>query len=84
MNEQNENTGRGDMTFPSMTCSGTIKHHHETLIGMAKDALENKEYQLSVILATSACEMLTERAFRLLFSYRDIVKSWGRPLVLQF
>ena len=40
MNELKENTGRGNMTLPSITCSGTIKHHHETLIGMAQDALE--------------------------------------------
>ena len=59
-------------TLPSLTFKGTIKHHHEMLIGMAKDALDRKEFELSVILATCACEMLTERAFRLLFSYRDI------------
>lgn len=49
-----------------------MKHHHEMLIGMAKDALDRKEFELSVILATCACEILTERAFRLLFSYRDV------------
>lgn len=72
MNENKNNTGHLDATLPSITCRGTIKHHHETLIGMAKDALDRKEFELSVILATCACEMLTERAFRLLFSYRDI------------
>ncbi|MCD4691295.1 MAG: hypothetical protein K8R79_00150 [Calditrichales bacterium] len=72
MNKLKENTGHGNMTLPSITCGGTIKHHHETLIGMAQDALERKEYELSVILSTSSCEMLTERAFRLLFIYRDI------------
>ena len=72
MNKLKENTGHGNMTLPSITCGGTIKHHHETLIGMAQDALERKEYELSVILSTAACEMLTERAFRLLFIYRDI------------
>ena len=72
MSENTNNTAHLSGALPSVTCSGTIKHHHETLLGMAKDAFDRKEFALSVILATSACEMLTERAFRLLFSYRDI------------
>lgn len=72
MNEKNENIGCGNITLPSMICSGKLKHHHETLIGMANDALGRKEYELSVILTTAASEILTERAFRLLFSFKDI------------
>lgn len=72
MNENKNNTDQLDATLPSITCRITMKHHHEMLIGMAKDALDRKEFELSVILATSACEMLTERAFSLLFSYRNV------------
>ncbi len=72
MNEKSENIGCGNITLPSMSCSGKLKHHHETLIDMANDALGRKEYELSVILTTAASEILTERAFRLLFSFKDI------------
>ncbi len=58
--------------LPSVKGNGTMKAYHETLLIIAKNAFDREEYELSVILATSACEILTETAFRLLFGYRKI------------
>lgn len=72
MNDKKENIAHLDIKLPVISCHGSLKHHHETLVDMARDALGREEYDLTVILATAASEMLTERAFRLLFSFKGI------------
>ncbi len=72
MKDPKENIGSADITLPAMKVEGMLKHQYEMILDMAKDALDKSEKELSVILACASCEILTERAFRLLFSYKRI------------
>ena len=72
MTESKDNKCQLEASLPMMKMDGEIKHHYETLLGMAEDAYSRKEYELSVILGSCACEMLVERTFRLLFSYSNV------------
>lgn len=65
-------TGEINAAIPSLQFSGTMLHEHEVLLKRAEDELDKQEYSLSIIMSHVAIEICTERAFKLLFSFRGI------------
>lgn len=63
-------TGNFELTVPKST--GVLLHHHEQLIKMAEAAISRSENALAIILAHAACEIFTERAFKLIFSFKKL------------
>ncbi len=70
MSGQPINIAEGNIVASSPQISGEMKHHYENLFNLAEDAYSRNEYELTVILASCACEMLIERTFRLLFAFQ--------------
>jgi len=58
--------------LPAFQVSGTVLHEHEILLRRAEDERNKQEYSLSIIMSHAAIEICTERAFKLLFSYKRI------------
>ncbi len=58
--------------LPSLQASGTILHEYEVLLRRAEEDLNKQEYSLSIIMSHAAIEICTERAFKLLFSFKGI------------
>lgn len=72
MTEHPINIIDANMVAPSCVMKGEVMHHYESLLSLAREACLRKEFELAVILASCACEMLMERTFKLLFSYNKI------------
>ena len=64
--------GALNAVLPSLKVSGVILHEHEMLLKRAEEELNKKEYSLSIIMSHAAIEICTERAFKLLFSFKGI------------
>jgi len=64
--------GTLNAVLPSLQVSGIILHEHEVLLKRAEEELNKHEYSLSIIMSHAAIEICTERAFKLLFSFRGI------------
>ena len=64
--------GSANNEFPAFECTGVALHHHEVLLKMAESALDRKESALAIILAHAACEIFTERTFKLVFSFKKV------------
>jgi hypothetical protein len=62
----------GNVVLPSPQVSGTALHEYEVLLRRAEEELNKQEYSLSIIMSHVAIEILTERAFKLLFSFKRI------------
>lgn len=58
--------------LPLAKVSGTVLHEYEVLLRRAEDELSRQEYSLSIIMSHAAIEICTERAFKLLFSFKRI------------
>ena len=65
-------TGTINADIPLIKFSGTMLHKHEVLLKRAEDELNKEEYSLSIIMSHAAIEICTERAFKLLFSFKGI------------
>jgi hypothetical protein len=61
-----------NVVLPSLQFSGIILHEHEMLLKRAEEELNKQEYSLSIIMSHAAIEICTERAFKLLFSFKGI------------
>jgi HEPN domain-containing protein len=57
---------------PSFQVSGVALHEYELLLRRAEEEIDKSEYSLSVIMSHAAIEIFTERAFKLLFSFKGI------------
>lgn len=64
--------GALNVALPSFQFSGIIIHEHEVLLKRAEEELNKQEYSLSIIMSHAAIEICTERAFKLLFSFKEI------------
>jgi HEPN domain-containing protein len=64
--------GALNIVLPSLQFSGIILHEHEVLLKRAEEELNKQEYSLSIIMSHAAIEICTERAFKLLFSFKKI------------
>lgn len=58
--------------LPSFQVSGTMLHEYEAMLKTAIEKLDKQEYSLSIIMSHAAIEICTERAFNLLFSFKEI------------
>jgi HEPN domain-containing protein len=67
-----DNKGTLNVVLPSFQASGTMLHEHEVLLKRAEEELNKQEYSLSIIMSHAAIEIYTERAFKLLFSFKGI------------
>lgn len=56
--------------LPQVSVTGL--HEHEVLLRRAEEELNKQEYSLSIIMSHAAIEIFTERAFKLLFSFKGI------------
>jgi len=64
--------GTGNFEIPAFKSTGVILHHYEVLIKMAEAAIDRSENALAIIFAHAACEIFTERAFKLIFSFKKL------------
>ena len=67
-----ENKGKINADLPCIQVSGTMHHEYEVLLTRANDDLMRNEYSLSIIMSHAAIELCTERAFKLLFYFKNI------------
>ena len=64
--------GAANTISPSLQASGTMLHEYEVMLKRATEELNKQEYSLSIIMSHAAIEICTERAFKLLFSFKGI------------
>ena len=64
--------GTLNVVIPSLQFSGMILHEYEVLLTRAEEELNKNEYSLSIIMSHATIEICTERAFKLLFSFKEI------------
>jgi hypothetical protein len=69
--EYGANFGRGVCEI-TVSCESTGLHEYEALFKKAEEELARGEYSLSIIMSHASIEIITERAFVLLFSYKKI------------
>lgn len=64
--------GSINAVLPLLQGSIIILHEHEVLLQKAEEEINKQEYSLSIIMSHATIEICTERAFKLLFSFKEI------------
>src|SRR5262249_35528030 len=65
---------------PSRTISPQARPYYRQLLETAGEYLKREEYDLAVILAQTACEVVTEQAFDVFFELRGTTKADRKAL----
>lgn len=83
MTQQETIIVNGNIDVPLPKIKGQLSHHYESLFLMSKEAFSRKEYELTIILCSCACEMLMERTFRLMFGYSKMELLYDTVIEIQ-